>query len=93
MHTYCKELGNRLTGRYVPIELLPFSFKEFVQCHDEPVFELNRITTADHAWLQNSLRSYLQLGAYRTLGIQPKQNYRFHFETHIFRTCQAKKCV
>jgi predicted AAA+ superfamily ATPase len=57
-----KELGTRLTGRYVPIELLPFSFKEFIQFRDEVVPDLNRMTTADHARLQNSLQSYLQLG-------------------------------
>lgn len=57
-----KELGTRLTGRYIPIELLPFSFKEFMQFRDEVVPDLNRMTTADHARLQNSLQSYLQLG-------------------------------
>jgi hypothetical protein len=57
-----KELGTRLTGRYVPIELLPFSFKEFMRFRDEVVPDLNRMTTADHARLQNSLQSYLQLG-------------------------------
>jgi predicted AAA+ superfamily ATPase len=57
-----KELGTRLTGRYIPIELLPFSFKEFMRFRGEVVPDLNRMTTADHARLQNSLQSYLQLG-------------------------------
>jgi predicted AAA+ superfamily ATPase len=57
-----KELGTRLTGRYVPIELLPFSFKEFMQFQGETVSDLNRMTTADAARLQNSLQFYLQLG-------------------------------
>ena len=57
-----RELGTRLTGRYVPIELLPFSFWEFMQFQGEPVPDPNQMTTADHARLQNSLRSYLQLG-------------------------------
>jgi predicted AAA+ superfamily ATPase len=57
-----KELGTRLTGRYVPIELLPFSFKEFMQFQGETVSDLSRMTTADAARLQNSLQSYLQLG-------------------------------
>ncbi len=57
-----KELGTRLTGRYIPIELLPFSFKEFMQFRGEAVPDLNRMTTTDHARLQNSLQSYLQLG-------------------------------
>jgi predicted AAA+ superfamily ATPase len=57
-----KELGTRLTGRHIPIELLPFSFKEFMQFRGEAAPDLNRMTTADHARLQNSLQSYLQLG-------------------------------
>jgi predicted AAA+ superfamily ATPase len=57
-----KELGTRLTGRYVPIELLPFSFKVFMQFQGETVSDLSRMTTADAARLQNSLQSYLQLG-------------------------------
>jgi predicted AAA+ superfamily ATPase len=57
-----KELGTRLTGRYVPIELLPFSFKEFLQFRGETPPNLNRMTTADHAQLQKYLQSYLQLG-------------------------------
>jgi predicted AAA+ superfamily ATPase len=57
-----RELGTRLTGRYVPIELLPFSFKEFLQFRGEGLPNLNRMTTADHARLQNSLQTYLKLG-------------------------------
>jgi predicted AAA+ superfamily ATPase len=57
-----RELGTRLTGRYVPIELMPFSFREFIQFNGEVPPDLNRMTTADHARLQNFLQSYLQLG-------------------------------
>jgi predicted AAA+ superfamily ATPase len=47
------ELGTRLTGRYVPIELFPFSFREFLQFRDEKVPNLQRMTTVN---------IYLQLG-------------------------------
>jgi predicted AAA+ superfamily ATPase len=57
-----RELGTRLTGRYVPIELFPFSFKEFLQFRGEPLPDLSRMKTADHARLQNSLQAYLQSG-------------------------------
>lgn len=57
-----RELGTRLTGRYVPIELFPFSFKEFMLFRGESLPDLDRMTTADHARLQKSLQSYLQFG-------------------------------
>lgn len=57
-----KELGTRLTGRYVPIELLPFSFKEFMQFRGMAVPDLARMTTADQAHLQKALRDYSKLG-------------------------------
>lgn len=57
-----RELGTRLTGRYVPIELFPFSFKEFLLFRAESLPDLDRMTTVDHARLQNSLQSYLQFG-------------------------------
>ncbi len=57
-----KELGTRLTGRYVPIELFPFSFKEFLQFHKKELPNLERMTTIDKARLQNSLDEYMQFG-------------------------------
>ena len=57
-----RELGTRLTGRYVPIELFPFSFKEYLQFRGDSLPDLSRMKTADHARLQNSLQVYLQSG-------------------------------
>ena len=42
-----RELGTRLTGRYVPLELFPFSFAEFLRFRDYPVPDLSRQTTVD----------------------------------------------
>lgn len=57
-----RELGTRLTGRYVPIELFPFSFCEFLQFRGEPVPNLQRMTSVDRAQLKGSMNTYLQLG-------------------------------
>jgi predicted AAA+ superfamily ATPase len=57
-----KELGTRLTGRYVPIELFPFSFREYLEFRGEKVPDLNRMTTVDRARLQSSLQTYLESG-------------------------------
>ena len=57
-----RELGSRLTGRYVPIELFPFSFREFLHFRQIPIPDLNRLTTIDLARLQQALGEYLRLG-------------------------------
>lgn len=57
-----RELGSRLTGRYVPIELFPFSFREFMAFQQRPFPDLNRLTTIELARLQQSLDEYVRLG-------------------------------
>jgi predicted AAA+ superfamily ATPase len=57
-----RELGTRLTGRYVPLELFPFSFAEFLRFRGYPVPDLTRLTTVDAARLQGYLAEYLRLG-------------------------------
>jgi len=57
-----RELGTRLTGRYVPVELFPFSFKEYLQFSDQGLPNLQRMTTVENARLKNMLSAYLQSG-------------------------------
>ncbi|MHB8809871.1 MAG: ATP-binding protein [Desulfobulbaceae bacterium] len=57
-----KELGTRLTGRYVPIELFPFSFSEYQRFRGESPPNLQRMTTVTSARLRKALASYLQSG-------------------------------
>lgn len=57
-----RELGSRLTGRYVPVELFPFSFDEYRlwRGFDKP--DLARVTTVDAGRLQGLLGDYLRQG-------------------------------
>ncbi len=57
-----RELGTRLTGRYVPVELFPFSFKEYLQFRGQELPNLQRMTTVENARLKNMLSAYLQSG-------------------------------
>jgi predicted AAA+ superfamily ATPase len=57
-----RELGSRLTGRYVPVELFPFSFAEFLRFRGYAVPDLTRLTTVDAARLQGYLNEYLRGG-------------------------------
>ena len=57
-----RELGTRLTGRYVPIELFPFSFQEYLQFTGEIIPNLDRLRTADVARLNSLLDRYMRAG-------------------------------
>ena len=57
-----KELGTRLTGRYIPIELFPFSFGEFLRFRNEPNPDFQRMTTIDQARVNSALHDYLLSG-------------------------------
>jgi predicted AAA+ superfamily ATPase len=57
-----RELGTRLTGRYVPVELFPFSFVEFLLFRGHAIPDLAQLTTADIARLRQYLDEYLRLG-------------------------------
>jgi predicted AAA+ superfamily ATPase len=57
-----RELGTRLTGRYVPVELFPFSFQEFLLFREEPLPDLHRLTTLDRGRLDRLLEEYMHAG-------------------------------
>lgn len=57
-----KELGTKLTGRYIPIELFPFSFDEYLQFKKLSFPDLTRLTTVQKGKLKNAFMDYLQKG-------------------------------
>jgi uncharacterized protein len=57
-----RELGTRLTGRYVPVELFPFSFVEFLRFKGYVIPDLTRLKTVETAHLQQGLNEYLHMG-------------------------------
>jgi hypothetical protein len=57
-----RELGSRLTGRYVPVELFPFSFDEFRRWRGFAKPDLARATTLETGQLQALLGDYLRQG-------------------------------
>jgi len=57
-----QELGTRLTGRYIPVELYPFSFREYLKFKGIEGLEENILTTRENARLQRLLTTYLMDG-------------------------------
>ncbi len=57
-----KELGTKLTGRYVYVELLPFSFKEYLFFKNVSFDKNSFFQTEERAKLKKSFNNYLKDG-------------------------------
>lgn len=57
-----KELGTKLTGRYVYLELLPFSFKEYLSLKKISFNENSFFQTTERAKLKRNFNNYLKEG-------------------------------
>lgn len=57
-----KELGSKLTGRYIPVELFPFSWEEYLTFNKISVPDLTKLTTVERGGLKNALSDYLKKG-------------------------------
>lgn len=56
------ELGTKLTGRYIPVELFPFSFFEFLQYKEVSIPNFSKLTTKSKTVLKRLLNQYLKTG-------------------------------
>ncbi len=56
------ELSTRLTGRHIVIELLPFSFREYLQYHRIIYNEKSFLITQEKAILKRSFNEFLENG-------------------------------
>jgi predicted AAA+ superfamily ATPase len=57
-----RELGTRLTGRYVPVELFPFSYDEYLLFTSNEIPDISRLSTAKQASYQKLLDEYMLRG-------------------------------
>lgn len=60
-HLLSAELGTRLTGRYLQIELFPFSFREYLQLRG---VDTGRMTTEKKAEILNHFENYMENGGF-----------------------------
>lgn len=57
-----KELGTKLTGRYIQVELFPFSFEEYLKLKELSFPELTRLSTVQKGRLKKAFSHYLAEG-------------------------------
>jgi len=56
------ELGTRLTGRHITLNLAPFSFIEYLRFKKKPIPDVNLLTTTERGALKKSFNEYLLQG-------------------------------
>jgi predicted AAA+ superfamily ATPase len=86
-----REIGSRLTGRHVTVELFPFSFREYLGFkHIEPVVT----TTTQSAHLKRALHEYLQSGGIPDALKYPEDNFCGQlYQDIIYRDISARYSI
>ena len=59
-----RELGTHLTGRYLQVEIYPFSFQEYLAMNEIPVYAKTLYTTTGRATMVKSFVKYMECGGF-----------------------------
>lgn len=59
-----RELGTHLTGRYIQVEIYPFSFQEYLAMNEIPVNAKTLYTTTGRATMVKSFIKYMECGGF-----------------------------
>ena len=59
-----RELGTHLTGRYIQVEIYPFSFQEYLAMNEIPVNANTLYTTTGRATMVKSFVKYMECGGF-----------------------------
>jgi len=81
-----KELSTHLTGRYIPIELFPFSFKEVLYYFDFDLENVNHLLEKQGEIL-NILRDYMVIGGFPEIWVKnlDKEYLRTLFDNIVYK--------
>lgn len=83
-----RELATALTGRHIPIEILPFDFKEYLRAKDYEADPNKLLLSAEKGKLLRLLEQYLVSGGYPELTVKdldPKGYLDVLFDSLLFK--------
>ncbi len=84
-----RELGTKLTGRHIQIELLPYSFKEFLNYFNVEYDKNNIFITSERGLLKNKFNEYMRIG-----GIPEYVTYQFpHILSSLYENILYKDII
>jgi len=83
-----KELSTALTGRHIPIEILPFDFKEFLRARQYEITPDQAVIPEKKGRLLNLLEQYMKSGGYPEIvvkNLDPKEYLSVLFDSLLFK--------
>lgn len=86
-----QELGSRLTGRYIPVTLYPFSFREFIAWKHADSLLVKEPNTVERSKIKGLFSEFITLGGFPEF-LQYRQPQYFHslYESIIYRDIMAR---
>lgn len=66
-----RELSTHLTGRNIPLELYPFSFREFINYHGVVIDDMGLLSTKERGILKKKLEEYILTGGFPEVVKEP----------------------
>ena len=91
-----KELATHLTGRHIPIEILPFDFKEVLRAKEYDVSDDKLLVPDEKAKLLGYLNLYLTNGGFPevvTKGLEPRGYLDVLFDAVLFKDVMRRHKV
>ena len=89
-----RELGTHLTGRYIAVELFPFSFSEYLQFSNVVTQKKDFHTTAGRAALLTHFKDYLTKGGFpRYLQSLSTKYLSSLYESIVYRDVMARNAL
>lgn len=88
---FSKELGTRLTGRYIKIEVYPFSFAEYVSYKKPELLAVEHFTTNQKGHLRNLFSQFMMVGGIPEYLLYQQQDYlKSLYESILYRDIIAR---
>ena len=83
---FSEELGTRLTGRYIQLNIYPFSFSEYLQHELPTIAEKKIVSTKESSHIKKLFNQYCQFGGIPEYAKNHEGDYlQFLYESIIYR--------
>ncbi len=86
-----RELASHLTGRHIPIEIYPFSFREFLNFENFKITKESLYSTKQKSMLVKKMRDYIEWGGFPE-SVKDRDNAKLYLST-LYSTILTKDVI